>query len=264
MIRILLIGDVVGEPGRKALMGLVPLLIEREKLDLVIANSENAAGGVGITAAIVDSFFKSKVDVLTSGNHAWDKKEGIPLYDQVQNLLRPANYPKTHFYHTPGKGSLVFETKKGIKVGVLNLIGRIFLDYYDCPFQVGDREVKKLLEQTKVIIVDFHAETTSEKKAIGFFLDGRVSAVCGTHTHVQTADEQILPQGTAFISDIGMTGPHLSIIGMDKEKVIQKFLTRLPMRYDVAKEDVRLQGVIVEVDEQSGKAIAIHRVNESL
>lgn len=264
MVRILFIGDVVGEPGRQAIARLVPALIEKEKMDMVIANSENAAGGVGITPPIVNEFFQNKVDVLTSGNHAWDKKEGIPLYDNVERLLRPANYPKTRYHPVPGRGSLLFETKKGIKVGVLNLIGRIFMDAYDCPFQVGDKAVEELLQQTKIIFVDFHGEATSEKKAIAFFLNGRVSAVCGTHTHVQTADEQILSQGTAYISDVGMTGPHDSVIGMGKDKVLQRFLTRMPIRYDVAVHDVRLQGVIIDIDEHSGKALTIRRVNQPI
>ncbi|HBQ22088.1 MAG: metallophosphoesterase [Deltaproteobacteria bacterium GWA2_38_16] len=265
MVRILFIGDIVGEPGRQAIATLVPRLREREKIDFVIANSENAAGGVGVTPPIIKSLLESKVDVLTSGNHAWDKKEGILIYDQEPRLIRPANYPKTVYYPVPGKGSLVLETKSGVKVGVINLMGRVFLDQLDCPFQVGDEEWKKISSQTKVIIIDIHAETTSEKKALAFFFEGRVSAVLGTHTHVQTADEQILRVGgTAFISDAGMTGPHDSVIGVDKEKVLRKFLTRMPAKYDVAKNDVRLQGVIIDIEERTGKATAIRRVNESL
>lgn len=264
MVRILFIGDIVGEPGREAIKTLVPHLVNRDRIDLVIANSENAASGKGVTPATVKALLESKVDVLTSGNHAWDKKEGIPLYHQVDRLLRPANYPKQTYYPVPGRGALVVETKAGVKVGILNLIGRVFMDHYDCPFQVGDEEIKKLESQTKVIIVDFHAETTSEKKAFGFFVDGRVSAVLGTHTHVQTADEQIFLSGMAFISDVGMTGPHDSVIGMDKQNVLEKFLNRMPQKYEVAKGNVRLQGVLLDIDEETGKTKTIQRVNEPL
>ena len=264
MIKVLLIGDIVGEPGRKAISQLVPFLRERERLDLVVANSENVAGGVGITPPIMKELFESKVDVLTSGNHAWDKKEGIHLYDLEPRLLRPANYPTTSYYPTPGRGAVIVETKKGMKVGIVNLMGRVFLGNFDCPFQTADREIPKLTEKTKIILVDFHAETTSEKKAMAFFLDGRVSALVGTHTHVQTADDQILKKGTAYITDLGMTGPHDSVIGMDHQKVLEKFLTLRPAKYDVAKEGGRLQGVIVEIDEESGKASSIRRVDEKI
>ena len=252
----------MGNPGRQAVSALVRPLKDQQRTDLVIANCENAAGGVGITPPIVKELFKSGIDVLTSGNHAWDKKEGIPLYDSEAMLLRPANYPTTKYYTTPGRGSLVIETKKGVKIGVINLIGRVFLNSYDCPFQKADEEIEKISRSAKVILVDFHAETTSEKKAMAFFLDGRVSALVGTHTHVQTADEQILKSGMAYITDAGMTGPHDSVIGMDKEKVLERFLTKRPARYEVAKQDIRLQGVIVDVDEDTGKAIAIRRVDE--
>lgn len=264
MVRLLFIGDIVGEPGREAVRRFVPYLREREKLDLVIANSENAAGGTGVTRPVVEALFSSGIDILTSGNHAWDKKEGIPLYDEKERLLRPANYPKTKYHPTPGKGSLVIETKSGVAVAVLNLMGRVFMDSYDCPFQVADRELETLSRQAKVIFVDFHAETTSEKRAIGFFLDGRVSAVIGTHTHVQTADEQILKNGTAYLTDAGMTGPHDSVIGMAKEKVLERFLTKRPAKYDVGSGDVRLQGAIIHIDEETARATSIVRVNEKL
>ena len=264
MIRILFLGDIVGNPGRQAVLRLVPYLRERENVDCVIANSENSAGGNGITPEIVKELLKSGVDVLTSGNHAWDKKEGIPLYDQEPRLLRPANYPSTKYYRVPGVGSVLIETKKGEKVGVLNLIGRVFMNDYDCPFQIADRELERMIDKTKVIFVDFHAETTSEKRAMGFFLNGRVSAVVGTHTHVQTADEQIMSEGTAYLTDGGMTGPHDSVIGMEKDKVLERFLTKMPIRYDVAKYDIRLQGAIIDIDGSSGKATSIRRVNEHL
>ena len=264
MVRILFIGDIVGEPGRKAIAQWVPQLIEREQVHLVIANSENAAAGKGITPSIIRDLLEYKVDLLTSGNHAWDKKEGVPVYDQEPRLLRPANYPTTGYYHTPGAGSTVIRAKNDVKVGVINLIGRVFLDSYDCPFQVGEKELQRISQETKVILVDMHAETTSEKKAMAFFLEGRVSAVVGTHTHVQTADEQILEKGTAFISDVGMTGPHDSVIGMDKKQVLEKFLTKRPVKYEVAKNNIRLQGVIVDIDELTGKALAIRRVDEPL
>jgi len=263
-VRILFLGDIVGKPGRQIVTKLLPQIVEREKIDFVIANSENSAGGVGITPSCIKELLAANIDVLTSGNHAWDKKEGIHLYDTEPRLIRPANYPKTKYHPTPGKGSLVIDTKKGVKVAVINLIGCVFMHSYDCPFQKADLLLEEIAEQTKVIFVDFHGEATSEKKAMGFFLDGRVSAVVGTHTHVQTSDEQILEGGTAFLTDAGMTGPHDSVIGMDREKVLERFLTKRPVRFKVAENGSRLQGVYVDVDETTGKATAIHRVNEAL
>lgn len=262
MIRLLFLGDIVGNPGREAVKRIVPQLRKREDIDFVIANSENAAGGVGITPQTLKELLSSEIDILTSGNHAWDKKEGIPLYDQEPRLIRPANYPSTKYYHVPGTGVAYGKTQRGVEIAVVNLMGRVFMNDYDCPFQIADKELEKI--KTKVIFVDFHAETTSEKRAIGFFLNGRVSAIVGSHTHVQTADEQIMSGGTAYLTDGGMTGPHDSVIGMDKDKVLQRFLTKMPLRYDVAKHNVRLQGAMIDIDESSGKAQAIRRVDEPL
>jgi len=264
MIRLLFLGDIVGNPGRRAAAELVPRIRDAEKVDLVIANSENAAGGVGITPPVLKELLRSKIDVLTSGNHAWDKKEGHQLYNDEPRQIRPANYPSTSYYPTPGSGSYIAETKSGVKVAVLNIMGRVFMQNYDCPFQCADELLKKVSAEAKIIFVDFHAETTSEKKAMGFFLNGRVSAVIGTHTHVQTSDEQILSEGTAFLTDAGMTGPHDSVIGMGKEKVLERFLTARHARYEVAKNDIRLQGAIIDIDEATGKALKIKRVNEKL
>lgn len=251
----------MGEPGRKVARHFIASFRQEEGIDLVIANSENAAGGMGITKKVVDELFQCGIDVLTSGNHAWDKKEGVPLYDSEPRLLRPANYPKTRYFQTPGKGSLIFQTKKQIKIGVLNLMGRVFMESLDCPFQVADRELEELMKEAHCIFVDFHGETTSEKKAMAFFLDGRISALIGTHTHVQTADEQIFEKGMAYLTDAGMTGPHRTVIGMDPHKVLQKFLTKRPMKFDVGDGDLRLQGVIVEIEEETSKATAIRRID---
>jgi metallophosphoesterase (TIGR00282 family) len=243
-VNILFVADVVGKPGRRAIAGIVPSLIAKYHLKLCIANGENAAGGFGLTEGVVRELCKNGVDVITSGNHLWDKREILSLLDQESCLLRPANYPP----QVPGCGGAVFQTHHGVPVGVLNLQGRVFMTSTDCPFRVADRELEILREHTKVIIVDVHAEATSEKMAVGWYLDGRVSAVIGTHTHVQTADERILPGGTAYITDAGMTGPHDSVIGIKKKPVLDRFLTQLPSRFETATGDVKLCGVIVDVD----------------
>lgn len=259
-MKIFFIGDIIGSPGRMAVRELLPALISRKKIDLVIANCENVAAGFGVTRKVVEELFKCNIDVLTSGNHIWNKREVLEFIGDFERLLRPANYPST----TPGAGSVLIPLKTGEYVGVLNLAGRIFMQPIDCPFVTAKNKVAELREKTKVIIVDMHAEATSEKKALGWYLDGEVSAVLGTHTHVQTADEEILPQGTAYISDAGMTGPFDSVIGIKKEIVIERFLTQMPNKFDLAKDDIRMQGVILDIDEISGKAISINRISVKL
>jgi metallophosphoesterase (TIGR00282 family) len=259
-MKILFIGDIVGKPGRRAVKELLPGIVEENRIDFVIGNCENAAAGFGVTGEIVEELYGRHMDVLTSGNHIWDKKEILDTVEDDQTLLRPANYPPG----VPGRGCAVVPTRGGIHVGVLNLAGRIFMQSLDCPFRTADRELEQLKKRARVIIVDMHAEATSEKIALGWYLDGRVTAVLGTHTHVQTADERILPGGTACITDAGMTGPFDSVIGIKKDSILQRFLLQMPNKFDIAKGDVRLQGVIVECDSASGRATAINRVNVSL
>jgi metallophosphoesterase (TIGR00282 family) len=259
-MKILFIGDIVGRPGRRAVSEFVPSLISEKKIDLVIANCENAAAGFGVTREIVEELYGSQIDVLTSGNHIWNKREVLEFIGDYETLLRPANYPAT----TPGSGAVLIPTAKGEYVGVLNLAGRIFMHPSACPFTTAKSKIAELREKTKVIIVDIHAEATSEKKALGWYLDGEVSAVLGTHTHVQTADEEILPQGTAYISDVGMTGPFDSVIGIKKDTIIERFLTQMPSKFDVAKGDIRMQGVILDIDSSSGKANSIERISIKL
>ncbi len=254
-MKILFIGDIIGKPGRLAVRELLPGLIEEHGIDFVIANCENAAAGFGVTADVVQELYAADIDVLTSGNHIWDKKEVMGFIDHYDTLLRPANYPEG----APGRGSVLAHTESGVPVGVINLQGRIFMSPIDCPFRTADREIEKL-KKARIIIVDMHAEASSEKIALGWYLNSRVSAVFGTHTHVQTADERILPGGTACITDAGMTGPADSIIGMQKDAIVQRFLLQIPNKFDVAKNDVRLQGVIVEVSPE-GRAQRIERVN---
>ena len=259
-MKILFIGDIIGSPGRMALRELLPAYISKKKIDVVIANCENSAAGFGVTQKVVDELYKYKIDVLTSGNHIWNKREVLDFIGNYKTLLRPANYPST----TPGAGSVLVPLKTGEYVGVINLAGRIFMQPIDCPFVTAKNKIAELREKTKIIIVDMHAEATSEKKALGWYLDGEVTAVLGTHTHVQTADEQILPQGTAYISDVGMTGPFDSVIGITKEAIIERFLTQMPNKFDLAKDDIRMQGVILDIDADSGKAKTIDRVSVKL
>ena len=259
-MRILFIGDIVGKPGRRALEGLLGKVISEHAVDFTIANGENAAGGMGVTPAIGTEILNLGVDVLTSGNHVWAKKEILPFLDVERRLLRPSNYPEG----VPGKGRGVFESGKGFKIGVLNLEGRVFMKNLDCPFRVAEREIEVLRGETKIIIVDFHAEATSEKMAMGWFLDGKVSMLVGTHTHIQTSDEKILEEGTAYITDAGMTGPTTSVIGVRREVAIHRFLTQIPWKYDVATEGIELQGVVVDVDSQTGKASRIERIKTPL
>ncbi len=258
--KILFIGDIVGRPGRLAIRHLLPTLVGNLLPDLVIANGENAAGGFGITSDIADELEKMQIDVITSGNHIWDKKEIYERLDKDRRMLRPLNYPPG----VPGRGEAVFECASGVKIGIVNLIGRVFMEIGDCPFRVGKEAVNRLRQVTPIVFMDFHAEATSEKAAAGLFFDGSVSAVIGTHTHVQTSDERILPQGTAFITDAGMTGATDSIIGMHKDAVIQRFLTQMPMKFEVATKAVELQGVLVTVDNSSGRAISIERIKAPL
>lgn len=259
-MKVLFIGDIVGKPGRRAVKVLLPGIVGNHGVDLVIANCENAAGGFGVTRKVVDELYSNEIDILTSGNHIWDKKDVEEFIDGYETLLRPANYPTG----TPGRGSVVVQTASGISLGVLNLEGRVFMKPLDCPFRIAEREIAALKEKTDIVIVDMHAEATSEKEALGWFLDGRVSAVVGTHTHVQTADERVLPRGTAYITDAGMTGPCDSVLGIKKEVALERFLTLLPNRYDVAKGDVRLQGVLIEIDDTTGRGLSIERLNSAM
>ena len=256
-VNILFIGDIVGKPGRQAVSRELHKLVDRYNVDVVIANGENASGGFGITAESARELFACGIHLFTSGNHIWDKKEALEYLKKEDRIIRPANYPEG----APGKGSTVFVTPGGTKVGVINLEGRVFMNSLDCPFKTADREIAALSEFTNIILVDFHAEATSEKTSLGWYLDGRVSAVVGTHTHVQTADERILTAGTAYISDAGMTGAFDSVIGVRKDEPISKFLTQLPSKFEVAKKDLRLNGVVLTIDDSSGRALGIERVN---
>jgi len=256
-MNILCVGDIVGEPGRDILKQLLPDLKQEFDLGLTIVNAENAAGGSGATPRIANQLFDAGCDVLTMGDHVWDRHEVKEYMDTRQRILRPANFPPG----TPGHGWIVYKTFSGKKVAIVNLLGRVFMRYnVDCPFRTLEGILAEAQSQTPVIIVDFHAETTSEKNAMGFFADGRVSAVIGTHTHIQTADEKILPKGTAYITDLGMTGPYDSVIGQNKEKIIQRFLTSMPMRFEVAKGDPRLHGVVISIDTETGRAQKIIRI----
>jgi metallophosphoesterase (TIGR00282 family) len=259
-LRVLFIGDIVGKPGRQAIFELLNNIKDSYKVDLVIANAENASGGFGVTLKIIRELLDNGIDLLTSGNHIWDKKEIIEWFNEEKYLLRPANYP----IENPGNGSAVLETPFGENIGVLNVLGRVFMNTVDCPFKTATEEINKLKEKTKVIIIDIHAEATSEKIAMGWFLDGKVSAVIGTHTHIQTADEKILPKGTAYITDVGMTGAMDSVIGIEKEIVIERFLTQRPQRFKVAKRDIQLNAVLIDIDPQTGKSNSIKRLRMDL
>ena len=254
-MRVLFVGDVVGKEGRRALTQALPAIVGGEEVDLVVVNGENSAGGLGITQRTAQDIFHAGADVITTGNHVWKKKEVYDYMEGEGRIVRPANYPPG----VPGRGSVLVETKGGRPVGIVNLQGRVFMEAIDCPFRVGLAAVERLADVTRTILVDFHAEATSEKIALGWYLDGKVSAVLGTHTHVQTADERILPQGTAYISDAGMTGPVDSVIGMKREAVLARFLTGLPQPFEVASRGVELQGVLLDIDE-AGKATAIRRI----
>ncbi len=260
MIKILCVGDIVGRSGREVIGQQIIALKKELQLDLVIANAENAAAGSGVTVKVADELFQSGCDVLTLGDHAWDKKEVISYFLENEKIMRPANFPEG----TPGRGWGIYKTASGLKVGVVNLLGRVFIRYNtNCPFVELKRIVEEIKKETPVILVDFHAETTSEKVALGHFIDGSVSGVVGTHTHIQTADEKILPSGTAYITDLGMTGPYDSVIGQNKEKIIERFLTSMPTKFEVATDDVYLCGAVITIDESTGKAVAIERVQRA-
>jgi metallophosphoesterase (TIGR00282 family) len=257
-MRVLFIGDVIGKPGRDIVASLLPRLTEEHRIDVVIANAENLAGGFGITPAVAEEMYALGVDILTSGNHVWDKKEIEEYIAKEPRLLRPMNYPE----EAPGTGSIVW-VKGGCPIGVLNLQGRAFMPTIDCPFRVGDREIRRLHRETPLIFVDFHGEATAEKQAFAWFVDGRVSAVVGSHTHVQTADERVLPRGTAYLTDAGMTGARDSVIGMDIEEPIARFRTGLPKKFRPATGAPMLCGAVVEIDERSGRATSIVRLQRA-
>lgn len=257
-MKILFIGDIFGQPGRRIVKEWLPKLVEETSPDLTLANCENAAAGFGITPLLVEELLDLGISVLTSGNHIWDRKE-ILLYLAEHadgRLLRPANYPAD----APGHGLFVGKTATGVEFAVLNLQGRVFMPSIDCPFHTADTLLERIPPQVNVRIVDIHAEATSEKLSMGWYLDGRVTAVVGTHTHIPTADETVLPQGTAYITDLGMTGPYDSVIGIEKQAVIQKFLNQIPARFEVAKGDVRLCAVLIEADPKTGRALSIQRI----
>lgn len=259
MTTILFIGDIVGRPGRELVRRAVPALVSRHQIDLVIANVENAAAGFGVTPDIADDFISWGVQVMTGGNHTFDKKEILPYFADQPCLLRPANLPAG----TPGRGTFLARAANGVPVGVINGMGRVFMTAIDDPFRVLTDEVSAMKDRARLIFVDFHAEATSEKVAMGWHLDGKVTVVVGTHTHVQTADERVLPQGTAYITDVGMTGPHDSVIGVERAAIIQRFMTGLPQRFETATENPRMNAVLVKADEQSGRALSIERLNLS-
>ncbi len=260
-VKILFIGDVFGQPGRRAVKDHLPGLVSEFAPDLILANGENAAAGFGITPPLAEELLDLGIAVLTSGNHIWDKKEIMPYLASHADgrLLRPANYPGD----SPGHGLYVGKTRAGLDFAVINLQGRIFMAPIDCPFRTADALLEKIPPHVKIRIVDMHAEATSEKRAMGWYLDGRVTAVLGTHTHVPTADEIIQPQGTAYVTDTGMTGPYDSVIGVEKATIIEKFLKQTPARFDVAKGDVRLCGALIEADAESGHAVSIRRISRA-
>ncbi len=257
-MRVLIVGDVVGSPGRKTLDEYLNKFSER--YDFVIVNGENSAAGFGITSKIADEFLEKKVDVITSGNHIWDKKEIYTYLDGSDRLLRPVNYPKG----VPGKGYTIVKSKNGLDVGVISLQGRVFMPPIDCPFTVLEEIIKEVRKSCKIIIVDFHAEASSEKVALGKHFDGKVSLIYGTHTHIQTADEKILLDGTGYITDIGMTGSDNGVIGMENNAIITKFIECLPQRFEIAEGLERLNGIDVEIDEETGECTRIDRINISL
>ncbi len=256
-MRILMIGDVVGRPGRRACRVELETILHNQAIELVVCNGENAAGGKGITGAIAHELFGYGVDVLTMGNHVWHKKELMEIIDEEKRILRPANYPPG----TPGVGYTCYRTYSDYTVGVINISGRVYLADLDCPFRAADQAVAELERKTSIILVDFHAEATSEKVAMGWYLNGRVTAVLGTHTHVQTADERILPKGTAYITDVGMTGPRDSVIGVKTETIIEKFVKQMPRYFEVAAGAYQFNAVLMDVNTQTGKALNIERIS---
>ncbi len=254
-MKIFFIGDIMGAPGRQAIDQLLHKVVDRHQIDLVIGNGENVAGGLGITPETAEYLFHAGLDIITTGNHLWKHKDIIPYIKKTDRLLRPANYPEG----TPGRGLAVARTAGGEAVAVLNLEGRIFMTPLECPFRTADRELASLPPEVRVIIVDMHAEATSEKQALGWYLDGRVSAVIGTHTHVQTADERLLPQGTGYLTDAGMTGPADSVIGMDRHIIMERFVSQMPQKFKVAHHNIQLQGVLLQIA-PDGKCLGLERV----
>ncbi len=258
MINVLFIGDINGKPGRNCIKAVLPGLIKEKNVNFTIANAENTAGGFGLTHETFNEIKECGVDVMTMGNHTWDNKDIFTFINNESDLLRPANLPAG----VPGRGYGIFNARNpDVKIGVINLNGRIFMDPVDCPFKAAEAAVEEIKKTTPIIIVDIHAEATSEKQAMGFFLDGRVSAVIGTHTHVQTADERILPNGTGFITDAGMTGPFDSVIGVKKEIIVRRFLTGLPEKFEISNGDVHLNGIIFSIDTDTGKTKNLERIN---
>lgn len=256
-MKILFIGDIVGKPGRQAVTALVPELKEEFAIDLVIANGENAAGGVGITRDTAQDIFCAGVDLITLGNHVWAKRDVHSYLDEESRIVRPANYPPG----APGRGWTIHSAKGGGSIGIVSLCGRVFMEALENPFRLADRILESLIPETDFIFIDFHGEATSEKIAFGWYVDGRAGAVVGTHTHVQTADEQVLPGGTAYITDVGMTGPMDSVIGVKKDLIITRFLTQLPDKFEIADGDVRLSAVVIDADLTTGKAVSIERIS---
>ncbi len=257
MTRLLYIGDIVGQPGRRALRDKLETVIDRERVDFTVVNIENAAGGFGVTEPILQELSALPIDVYTSGNHIWDKKDFVENFDHYEHVIRPANYPKGN----PGKGSVVRTTASGVKVAVIQVMGQVFMPPCENPFYSVDRELE-LIGDAKVVMVDIHCEATSEKQAMGRYLDGRVSVVFGTHTHVPTADERILPKGTGFQTDVGMSGAYDSVIGFREDEALHRFLMNTPSKLEVAKRDIRLSGCLVEIDDSSGRAVSIQRIHE--
>lgn len=255
-MRLLFVGDVFGKPGRRAVKELLPALKRERGVDFVIANGENCAAGAGITPDTAQELFAAGVDAITGGNHIWDKEEAIALIERDQRVVRPVNFPPG----APGRGFGVFTTGAGERLAVVSVLGRIFMTPYDCPFRAMESVLEKLGSSTRVIFVDVHAEATSEKMALAWYLDGRVSAIVGTHTHVQTADERIFPRGTAYLTDAGMTGPHDSVIGVRKELALRRLMQQMPVRYQPADADLRLHGILIEVDAGSGRATSVERI----
>ena len=255
-IRVLLVGDIVGKPGRTILKSLLPAYIEKHGVEFVVVNGENAAQGSGITENLFKEIIGAQADVVTSGDHTWRRREILPILEKDARLLRPINYPPRSL----GKGAGIFESRSGFRIGVITALGRIFMDPVDCPFRTIQQAVEELRAQTSLLILEIHAEATSEKIALGWRFDGEVSCVFGTHTHVPTADERVLPGGTAYITDIGMTGPYDSVIGRDKKSVIYKFETAMHAPFDVSTKDVRLAGALLTLDTETGKARSIERV----
>jgi len=258
-LNILVIGDIVGRPGRRAVKKLIPQVQKEYDIDFTIVNAENAAGGRGLSRGVMDEILSAGIDVLTMGNHVWDNKDIFSFIDDEFRLIRPANYPGP----CPGKGYHVYKGGFNKNIAVINLSGRVFMPPLDCPFQLIDEIISEIEGQADIIIIDFHAEATSEKLALAYYVDGRVSAVVGTHTHIQTSDERILPQGTAYITDLGMTGPQESVLGMDKDSVLKKFLTGRPNRFEVASGPAQMEGVILYIDDDTDKVLEIKRISLS-